>query len=91
MGFGVPLAGWLRGPARARVLASLKGEALRGCGLFEVGAIDRLVDQHMSGLSDHTQPIWALLMFAGFLEQVHAAPSLPPARGSEPVAAAVVA
>ncbi|MDZ7713546.1 MAG: XrtA/PEP-CTERM system amidotransferase [Rhodovibrio sp.] len=91
MGFGVPLSGWFRGPARERVLASLKGEALRGSGLFEVAAIDRLVDRHMSGLSDHTQPIWALLMFAGFLEQVHAAPSLPAAGETEPVAAAVVA
>jgi asparagine synthase (glutamine-hydrolysing) len=91
MGFGVPLAGWFRGPARQRVLASLKGEALRGCGLFDVAAIDELVDRHMSGISDHTQPIWALLMFAGFLEQVHAAPCLQASDGLDAPAAASVA
>jgi asparagine synthase (glutamine-hydrolysing) len=72
MGFAVPLGSWLRGPVRGRVQQAVSGEAVRDCGLFEPAAVDALVDQHMRGLRDHSQPIWALLMFAGFLDQVHA-------------------
>jgi asparagine synthase (glutamine-hydrolysing) len=74
MGFGVPLARWFRGPLAATVRARLQGGALAGCGLFDGQAVARLVDEHMSGAHDRTEAIWSLLVFAGFLEQVHARP-----------------
>jgi len=72
MGFGVPLKAWFRGPLQALVRARLQGGRLAETGFFEKAAIDTLVEQHMSGRRDHSQPLWALLMFAGFLEQVDA-------------------
>ena len=75
MGFAVPLASWFRGPLADRVRASLQGGPLRSCGLFDGAAIDRLVDEHMAGTQDQSQAIWALLMFAGFLEKVHEKPA----------------
>ncbi len=71
MGFGVPLAEWFRGPLRNEVNAKLRHGPLMETGYFEERTIARFLDQHMSGLRDHSQPIWALLMFAGFLESVH--------------------
>ena len=67
MGFSVPLASWLRGPLRNDLQRMLNQSALTECGLFERPAIQQLVEQHMSGRSDHSAPLWALLMFDAFL------------------------
>jgi len=75
MGFGVPLKAWFRGPLQQQVRRRLQGGRLAESGYFDAAAIDALVEQHMSGLRDHSQPLWALLMFAGFLEQVDASPT----------------
>src|SRR3546814_15186380 len=39
--------------------------------LFDMGFIERLLDEHGSGVSDHSAAIWALLMFESFLSNVH--------------------
>ena len=75
MGFAVPLAAWFRGPLRARVRAAATGERLLCTGMFKRGRADALVDQHQSGVRDHSAPLWALLMFEAFLrgsESAHA-------------------
>jgi hypothetical protein len=33
--------------------------------------IGRLLNEHSSGMSDHSAAIWALLMFESFLDNVH--------------------
>ena len=72
MGFAVPLAQWFRGPLRERVRAAVTGERLRATGIFDGDTLARLVDQHQSGVRDHTAVLWALLMFDGFHRQVFA-------------------
>jgi asparagine synthase (glutamine-hydrolysing) len=67
MGFAVPLAAWFRGPLKQRVRNAVLGELLADSGLFNGGALRRLVDQHQSGLRDHSAPLWSLLMFEAFL------------------------
>ncbi len=76
MGFAVPLVGWLRGPLRQRVRARLTGSTLEETGLFEMGFVETLLDQHQSGQRDHSGPLWALVMFECFLRQVHTATPL---------------
>ena len=76
MGFGVPLARWFRGPLADTVRARLQTGALPECGLFRQDELNRLVNEHMSGAYDRTEVIWSLLMFAGFLETVHARPAV---------------
>jgi asparagine synthase (glutamine-hydrolysing) len=71
MGFAVPLAAWLRGPLLARVEAALGQPAFVDAGIFDRAAILRLIEQHRSGRRDHGSAIWALFMFAGFLQRVH--------------------
>jgi asparagine synthase (glutamine-hydrolysing) len=70
MGFAVPLAAWFRGPLRERVRTGVTGQKLAETGLFEMRSLQRLVDQHLSGLRDYSAPIWSLLMFEAFLRQV---------------------
>ena len=67
MGFAVPLASWFRGPLKARVRDAVLGERLADSGLFNPTTLRRLVDQHQSGMRDHSAPLWSLLMFEAFL------------------------
>ncbi len=67
MGFAIPLAAWLRGPLRERLRSSVVNGALRDSGLFEPRRLQQLVEQHLSGRSDHSASLWALLMLEGFL------------------------
>jgi asparagine synthase (glutamine-hydrolysing) len=69
MGFAVPLAKWFRGPLKQRVSRQLLSGPLGDTGLFDVGFISKLLDAHVSGLSDHSTAIWSLLMFDAFLRR----------------------
>jgi asparagine synthase (glutamine-hydrolysing) len=69
MGFAVPLARWFRGPLKQRVRDALTGPVLLDSGLFDAGALLRLVDQHQLGRHDHSAPIWTLMMFDAFLRK----------------------
>ena len=70
MGFAVPLARWFRGPLRTRVRDALMGERLADTGFFDRGYLSQLLDQHQSGVRDHSAPLWTLLMFDAFLRNV---------------------
>jgi asparagine synthase (glutamine-hydrolysing) len=73
-GFATSLAPHFRGTEGRFVRETLVGEAMRDCGLFDMGAISRFVDAHESGSADHSHLLWSLLMFDGFLREVHFAP-----------------
>ncbi len=65
-GFATSLAALFRREA-ARVRAHVLSDRMRDSGLFEQGALGRLLDEHHSGRLDHSLPIWLLLIFDGFL------------------------
>jgi asparagine synthase (glutamine-hydrolysing) len=61
-GFSLPASRWLRAD-----LAPFMGEILldpqsAGRGWIEVETVEKLVDQHRSGASDHGRKLWTLLM-----------------------------
>jgi asparagine synthase (glutamine-hydrolysing) len=68
MGFAVPLARWLRGPLRERARSALLdgGPVLDG-GWLNPSVVRQLLDEHQSGVHDHSTPLWTLLMFDAFL------------------------
>lgn len=70
MGFAVPLASWFRGPLRERVRAALLGPTLADTGFFNRAVLERLVDEHQSGVGEHSAALWSLLMFEVFLRKV---------------------
>jgi asparagine synthase (glutamine-hydrolysing) len=70
MGFSVPLARWFRGPLKQRVRDAVLGERLLGTGWFNPAYVRQLVDSHQAGTSDHSAPLWTLLMFEAFLRNV---------------------
>lgn len=69
MGFSVPLANWLRGPLREKSRAAILGPVVAESGLFDMEVLKCLIDQHQSGLSDHSACLWSLMMFESFLRQ----------------------
>jgi asparagine synthase (glutamine-hydrolysing) len=70
MGFSVPLASWFRGPLKNRVSEVLLGERLSSMEFFNRSFLQHLLDQHLAGLRDYSEPIWSLLMFEAFHRQV---------------------
>jgi asparagine synthase (glutamine-hydrolysing) len=69
MGFAVPLASWFRGPLRERLRESVLGPRMLDSGYFERRFLATLVDDHQSGVKDHSAALWSLLMFDGFLRR----------------------
>ena len=61
MGFGVPIAAWLRRPLRGYVQDYLLSPECLGRGYFRPDAVRRLVDEHVRGRADHADHLWALL------------------------------
>ncbi len=70
-GFATSLAPHFRGAGADRLRQALLGERMLDSGLFDHKALARLIDQHGSGLNDHSNMLWTLLMFEGFLSTTH--------------------
>jgi asparagine synthase (glutamine-hydrolysing) len=71
MGFAVPISEWFRGPLRQRVGDSLQSEVLADTGMFDMTYLKKLVDQHQSGMAEHSPALWALLMFESSLRNLY--------------------
>jgi len=69
MGFGVPLAAWLRGPIRDLAFDTLTDGRARSRGWFRSDAVRQLLTDHMAG-SDHSPQIYALLMLELWMRDV---------------------
>lgn len=69
MGFAVPLATWFRGPLRKKVRNSILGDTMIDSGFFQNDYLRKVVDQHQSGVRDHSASIWTLLMFESFIRK----------------------
>lgn len=68
MGFGVPLAEWLRGPLREWAEALLAEERLIQDGFFCAEAIRSKWEEHVSGRQNWQYHIWDILMFQSWLD-----------------------
>jgi asparagine synthase (glutamine-hydrolysing) len=65
-GFAADIAGQLRAQLPA-LRTRLMGPAMLDSGLFDPAALLRLLEEHGTGAADHSQPLWQLLTFEGFL------------------------
>ncbi|MFH2128454.1 MAG: asparagine synthase-related protein, partial [Pseudomonadota bacterium] len=68
MGFGVPLADWLRGPLKDWGAALLEPSRLEREGWFNPQPIAQAWSEHQSGRRDRHHQLWAVLMFQAWLE-----------------------
>jgi asparagine synthase (glutamine-hydrolysing) len=67
MGFSVPIARWFKKELRDKMHDSLQGSAIRNSGYFNPQYLKTIEKEHISGIKDHGNLIWSLVMFDGFL------------------------
>jgi asparagine synthase (glutamine-hydrolysing) len=63
MGFGVPVAEWLRGPLRDWAESLLEPERLRRDRIFDTAVVARTWSEHLTRRADHAAKLWTLLMY----------------------------
>ncbi len=66
-GFSVPVADWLRGSLRPWAEDLLDISTLQRQGIFNAGSVHRLWRQHLCRWRNHTNQLWAILMFQAWL------------------------
>ncbi|NCP72648.1 MAG: asparagine synthase (glutamine-hydrolyzing) [Shewanella sp. CG18_big_fil_WC_8_21_14_2_50_42_11] len=69
MGFGVPLAEWLRGPLRDWAESLLDAKRLEEEGFFNVSLVRQKWQEHISGQRNWQAQLWDVLMFQAWLEK----------------------
>ena len=67
MGFGVPLAEWLRGPLREWSEALLDEKRLHEEGFFNVALVRQKWSEHILGKRNWQYQLWDVLMFQAWL------------------------
>lgn len=68
MGFGMPIASWLRGPLKHWAKELLNENRINDEGYFEFNYINMIWNEHQSGKKNHQKILWNLLMFQSWLE-----------------------
>ena len=72
-GFGVPVGEWIKGPLRPWAEELLDPARMKAEGYFDPAIVQRRWQQHLSGRSDSTPALWAILMFQAWHRQAAAA------------------
>jgi len=63
MGFGVPVADWIRGPLRNWAESYLCPTSLKASGYWNVKGVRKCWEEHLSGSQNRIGLIWGILMF----------------------------
>jgi asparagine synthase (glutamine-hydrolysing) len=66
-GFQLPVGEWLKGPLRPWAEDLLDPASLRAGGWFDADIVQRRWRDHLSGRSDSTEALWAILTFQAWL------------------------
>lgn len=69
MGFGVPLAEWLRGPLRDWAEELLEEQRLQQEGFFNVELVRKKWQEHLTSKRNWHHQLWNVLMFQAWLEK----------------------
>jgi asparagine synthase (glutamine-hydrolysing) len=68
MGFGVPIAAWLRGELRQWADDLLSPAAIRRQGYLDAGRVERMWREYLAGEDNWNYYLWDVLMFQAWLE-----------------------
>ena len=62
-GFSMPVKEWLRSELRPLMKELLDPQSLEQDGMFDSGAVTRLVNEHHEGRANHSHVLWAMMVF----------------------------
>ncbi len=62
-GFSIPIKSWLKNELRGMMLEVLSPAALKRDGFFNAEHVQRLIDEHVQGVENHSHRLWALMVF----------------------------
>lgn len=68
MGFGIPLAEWLRGPLRQWAEDLLTEESLNSSGFFNAPSVRKHWTEHVNQSCNHEHSLWNILMFQAWFQ-----------------------
>jgi asparagine synthase (glutamine-hydrolysing) len=68
MGFGIPLAEWLRGPLRQWANDLLTEKSLNSSGFFNVASVRNQWTDHLNLSRNHQYSLWNILMFQAWYQ-----------------------
>ncbi|MEM7411663.1 MAG: asparagine synthase (glutamine-hydrolyzing) [Myxococcota bacterium] len=69
-GFEAPLSMWLRGPLRELTHDTLAERRLQDQGVFDVGSVSRMLDDHDRGVTDHGWRLWSLVVWSDWTRRM---------------------
>ena len=72
MGFGVPIGAWLRGPLRTWASDLVASERNQADQFLDRLALTHMLDDHLAGVCDSSQPLWTALMFLAWTRRSQA-------------------
>jgi len=81
-GFNVPMPSWLAGDLHDFTRDVLSPSRLRQQGLFDPGAVRRLIDEHVARRVDHSRALWTLLVLSVWHDEVLRAGSVAAGRAA---------
>jgi asparagine synthase (glutamine-hydrolysing) len=70
-GFGAPVRLWIAGPIRPLVMDVIRSQSFRERGLFDVAAVEQLVEDVVSGKREGAYLVLALIMIELWLRRFH--------------------
>lgn len=62
MGFGVPIANWLRGELKDFLRDNLLSEKFEKRGILKQDVVEKMINEHLSGEKDNYNQLWTILM-----------------------------
>lgn len=62
-GFSIPIAKWFRDDLKELALDMLGSQDFKQRGYFNQSGVDKLMDDHIKGYSDHSESLWLLLNY----------------------------
>ncbi|MBV8394864.1 MAG: asparagine synthase (glutamine-hydrolyzing) [Actinobacteria bacterium] len=68
-GFSIPAAAWLRGDLEPFARETLSAATLRRQGILQPAAVERVIDEHVSGRQDLSRQLWGLLALTLWYER----------------------
>ncbi len=69
-GFSIPIKNWLKDELKPLMLDVLKPSKVKREGFFNSDYVQKLVNEHLSGIENHSHRLWAMIVF-GIWQEVY--------------------